>query len=244
MVDQIDEIRLLQLRITALERSQKLFAFLGCLILLVVFAGTWVLTKRPAPHGTQSILRVRGLVIEDDKGRARILLGSPVPVVADRKRRDATTGIVVLDEGGLDRLQMGSPLPGPQIRGVVGQRISPTTGLVFNGIDGNERGGLGVQDEGTAAFGLDFPNGREGVHLAVSPRLGFAGILIHAEDGSRDERATLGITKDGNTSLKLTDPFGQQRMTIAVRPDANEFKVSEPGQHEAKDILKSIPARQ
>jgi hypothetical protein len=125
---------------------------------------------------------------------------------------------------------------------VVSERVSPTTGLVFNGIDGNERGGLGVQDEGTAAFGLDFPNGREDVHLAVSPRLGFAGLLIHAEDGTREERSTLGVTRDGATLLKLTDSAGQERMTMTVGTTSNEFKVSDPGNKQPRDVLQAIGA--
>jgi hypothetical protein len=232
MLENMDDIRQLQLRIAALERRQRVFRLVGSLGLIVALVASWGLSNVFAQPRTQSILRVRGLIIEDENGKARILLGAPIPAVADRKRRDTAIGMVVLDQSGLDRLQVGTPLPGPQMRGIVSERISPTTGLVFNGTDGNERGGLGVQDEGTAAFGLDFPNGREGVHLAVSPRLGFAGLLIHAEDGSREERATLGVTKDGKTSLKLSDPSGQDRMTIAA-PDHESIPPSREGFREA-----------
>lgn len=236
----MNEIKQLQVRIAALERRQKIVR-LGCVALIIVLAASWGLTSSFAQSRTQNILRVRGLIIEDENGKARILLGAPIPTVAERKRRDISIGMVLLDQSGVDRLQVGAPLPGPQMRGVVSQRISPTTGLVFNGTDGNERGGLGVQDEGTAAFGLDFPNGREGVHLAVSPRLGFAGVLIHAQDGSREERSTLGVTKDGRTLLKLSDASGRDRVTVAVTADANEFQVAEPGNQQARDILKAIP---
>ena len=53
-------------------------------------AGTFVLIAALVLSSFQDtapdVLRVKGLVIEDDEGRARILIGAPVPMTPDRVR--------------------------------------------------------------------------------------------------------------------------------------------------------------
>ncbi len=96
-----------------------------------------------------------GLVIEDEAGRERILIGAPIPEAANRVRTDEarvreiwaprfpdeeaymgfyedysheTNGILILSEDGFDRLAFGDPVPDPNI----GRRIGPSTGLLIN----------------------------------------------------------------------------------------------------------------
>jgi hypothetical protein len=80
------------------------------------------------------ILRARGLIIEDEQGRERILLGAPIPPAAHRVRTDLErvkevwapimgegflkyyenyrhdmNGLLILDEKGFDKLALGDP---------------------------------------------------------------------------------------------------------------------------------------
>jgi hypothetical protein len=54
------------------------------------------------------IIRTRGLIIVDDKGRERILLGAPVPdPPGDGKRINPATGMIILDPEGYERFGLG-----------------------------------------------------------------------------------------------------------------------------------------
>ncbi len=128
---------------------------------------------------TDGVLRARGLIIEDDAGRERILIGAPIPEAANRVRTDearvrevwgsrfsdeymgwyqdynhSTNGILILSEDGFDRIALGDPKPDPNI----GKRIGPSTGMVINDAEGFERMGYGLLDiDGTyrVTLGLD-----------------------------------------------------------------------------------------
>ena len=117
---------------------------------------------------TDDVIRARGLIIEDEVGRERILIGAPVPEAVNRLRTDEarvrevwapgfpdadaymgyyedysheTTGMLILSEDGFDRLVVGDPVPDPNI----GRRIAPSTGMVINDERGFERMGYGVK---------------------------------------------------------------------------------------------------
>ena len=135
--------------------------------------------------GTDGVLRARGLIIEDQAGRERILLGAPIPEAANRVRTDTArlrelwgpqhpdieaymdsyreyehgaNGLVILNEDGFDRLILGEETPDPH----VGKRIAPSTGLVVHDRIGFERGGFGVlsrEDSDYVALGLDSSRG-------------------------------------------------------------------------------------
>lgn len=45
--------------------------------------------RRFAANSPSQVTRVHGLIVEDDQGRPRILLGSPFPKVAARTRQDS-----------------------------------------------------------------------------------------------------------------------------------------------------------
>lgn len=133
---------------------------------------------------TDGVLRVRGLIIEDEAGRERILIGAPIPEAANRVRTDearvrelwgprfpdleqymgwyrdyqhSTNGILILSEDGFDRLILGDPVPDPNI----GKRIGPNTGLLVNDPEGFERSGYGLIDvEGRYRVGLGIDSNR------------------------------------------------------------------------------------
>ena len=135
---------------------------------------------------TDEVIRARGLIIEDEAGRERILIGAPVPEAADRVRTDEdrvreiwgprfpdaymdfyqdysheTNGMLILSEDGFDRLVVGDPVPDPNI----GRRSAPATGMVINDVEGFERTGYGlspVDGRYNVGLGLDTDRIEEG----------------------------------------------------------------------------------
>ena len=52
------------------------------------------------------VLRARGLIIVDERGRERIFIGSPVPDARDGVRRKPATGITINDPAGFERFAL------------------------------------------------------------------------------------------------------------------------------------------
>lgn len=143
------------------------------------------------------IIRAKGLIIEDQNGKDRILIGAPIPNSKNRVRTDTNLvrkyfagdiypkdpnkymewykkyrhsayGMVVLNEKGIDVMQLGDQLSDPN----VGRRIFLPTGILLNNQKGMEVGGFGTHtfDDGRSgvALGLDDPgNGGEALHAVV-----------------------------------------------------------------------------
>ena len=144
-----------------------------------------------------------GLIIEDEAGRERILLGAPIPEAANRVRTDTArlralwgpqhpdieaymasyedyehgaNGLVILNEDGFDRLILAEETPDPH----VGKRIAPSTGLVVHDRIGFERGGFGVlsrEDSDFVVLGLDSSRG-EAVSLIAYDE-GMVGVFLN-----------------------------------------------------------------
>ena len=160
------------------------------------------------------VLRARGLVIIDEQGRERILIGAPIPAARNRVRTDtarvralwgarfparymewyrdyrhAMHGVLVLNELGYDVVAIGDSLPDPNI----GRRVASHAGIIFNTGEGHERGGMGAQraaDGGYAAgLGLDSPTQSDAVGLWVSEKRG--AYLVVANGTARVELGTL-----------------------------------------------------
>jgi hypothetical protein len=221
-----------------LERELRLWRAAAALGLISVVLGSCATGKRtPAPAiDSTMVLRVRGIIIEDEQGRPRILLGAPTPTVKERKRADASTGMVVLGPDGSDRLQLGN-VGGPQMGGMVQQRMSPATGLMVNDDKGDERAGFGVFENGQAGWGLDFPGG-EGVVAAVIPESGFAGIQISGDTEQGRERAMLATSREGGTSLELKDGKARTRSALSVTgPGAATMVVQDENGAVIADLL-------
>jgi len=209
------------------RRMHRLEALFG----IVVLAGLVLGATPRAPE----VLRARGLVLEDGAGHARLLLGVPVPDVAERKRHDEADGLVLLDEQGNDRLQLGH-VGGPQMGGVVQPRISPATGLAVCDARGDERGGFGVMENGRVALGLDAPSG-EGVMPYVAPDLDQNGLMINTHVGDQTiQRISLGAGS-GEATLLLNDPAGTQRVALHADTAAAKLDVFDAEGHRLLDAF-------
>lgn len=178
-------------RMDRLERSVRRLRLYAASLTVVLLALPVLATVQQAQE-QDAVLRARGLVIVDDEGRERILIGAPIPAAENRVRTDMERveeiwgprfprayvdeyyptyrhnlhGMLVLDENGFDRIAIGDSVPDPNI----GQRVGPATGVVINDAEGFERSGYGLLDvEGVyrVVLGLDGDDGREGVVLSL-----------------------------------------------------------------------------
>lgn len=197
------------------------------IILAVLFFGLlgYVLIK---DNNSGRIIRTKGIVVVDENGKDRILIGAPVPFSRDRVRLDsarvweewvakwpedyqdkvwgyykeynhATSGILILSDNGFDRIVMGDAVPDPNI----GKRIAPATGIAINDEKGFERTGYGVLKMADGYYrvnlGLDSKRGAEGVVITVDD-LGYNGVVIPGQDRS----IFLG---NADTSVFLVSPY-------------------------------------
>jgi hypothetical protein len=190
-------------RIVRLEREVRLLKlYASGLTAALLVAATVAL--RPQPP---EVIRARGLVIEDQAGRERILIGAPIPPAKHRVRTDLARaektwaarypdpkqymeyykgywhsmhGMLVLDESGFDRVAVGDSTPDPNI----GKRLGPGTGIQINDQQGYERSGyslLNVDGKNRVVLGLDTRRG-EAVTLAVHDG-GHAGFSAYGPGG-------------------------------------------------------------
>lgn len=175
------------------------------------------------------IIRVKGIVVEDDSGRDRILIGSPIPYSKDRVRTDSTKvrkywgkhfeemenqymewykkyrhdaeGMVILNEEGFDRVLLGDKLTDPNI----GQRMFELSGIVWNDKQGWELGGAGVNTtkdgKSRSIVGVDSQDG-EAVHM-IALEDGTKGLDIKGENG----RMLIGMSKANGKLFKNKDKF-------------------------------------
>jgi len=192
-------------RLTRAVRWLQAYAILMTVALAVLFVRSGT--------GTDGVLRVRGLIIEDHAGRERILIGAPIPEAANRVRTDtarvrelwgprfpdlerymgwyqdyqhSTNGILILSEDGFDRIAIGDPKPDPNI----GRRLGPSTGVVINDPEGFERTGYGLLELDGRIF-LGNAAAGHGVSSLPDPFQGLMltrdGETVHELNVARDE---------------------------------------------------------
>lgn len=176
-----------------------------------------------------NIIRAKGIVIEDQNGKDRILIGSPIPFSKDRVRTDTARvrkywgktyedmenqymdwyksykhdaeGIVIMNEQGFDRVLVGDKLADPNI----GQRMFEPAGILWNDKQGWELGGAGVNTtkdgKSRSIIGVDSKDG-EAVHL-VALEDGTKGLVVNGENG----RLLIGSSKKNGSWFKSKEDF-------------------------------------
>src|SRR5580765_3333874 len=90
-------------RLAQVERNNHVLTGMVTILFLVVCSGLLVGWSQTRPSADP--LRVRGLIVEDANGQARILMGSPIadPNAGGNPR----TGIVINDAAGVERFGLG-----------------------------------------------------------------------------------------------------------------------------------------
>lgn len=177
----------------------KIYVFLFTIAVIVLFSFN---------NSTiaDDVIRVKGIIIEDENGNERILIGAPTPFANNRVRTDTSRvkkswgyihpnyldfyknydnnnfGMLILDENGYDRIAIGSTTPDPNI----GKRMAPSSGIIINDENGFERSGYGIlkiDGVNTVNLGLDTDKGTEGLLLQVSDD-GTSGLFMKHNQGS------------------------------------------------------------
>jgi len=175
----------LQNRVQELEKKVRVFGKVNIILMLLATAlglGAW---HSAAPQS--AAVRARSLIIEDEAGRDRIVLGAPVPDPREGKRISASYGMVINDAEGIERFGVGLQASG---RMVMGFDAPPGTGDPRNreriNLVADENGGayirfvnrktyvpgrliLDKDDQFYLEF-LDFPKGK-----TISRRISFKG---------------------------------------------------------------------
>ena len=78
----------------------------GMMLLLVL--GFPIAKASPADGEVSPVIRTKGLVIVDDKGRERVILGAPVPdPPKEGKRINPAHGMIIVDDQGYERWGVG-----------------------------------------------------------------------------------------------------------------------------------------
>ena len=211
---------------TSAQRLTRTIRWLQVYAALLTIAVAVLFVRSGA--ATDGVIRAWGLIIEDEVGRERILIGAPVPEAADRVRTDEarvrevwapgfpdpdaymdyyqdyshdTNGMLILSEDGFDRLVVGDPTPDPNI----GRRIAPATGMMINDDRGFERTGYGVLavNRGyNVGLGLDTDRIAEGLSLVLQDG-GPRGILV----GTPADGIFLGTAPAGHAWTGLAEEF-------------------------------------
>lgn len=149
------------------------------------------------------VIKTRGIIVVDEQGRDRVLIGAPIPQTENRVLTNKTkalaawknkipenhpywnnfydlhtagVGMIILDENGFDRVAIGDQLPDAN----TGKRIGSATGITIHNERGFERAGFGTirtADGMRVGLGMDDEHG-EALNLFVAKGFG-AGLRIN-----------------------------------------------------------------
>lgn len=154
--------------------------------------------------GAPQVVRARRIVLEDARGRERIVL--------DASGADARPSLQFRSAGGATRLSLGEQ-PDPVIGGKTYPRVSPAWGMLIFNPAGDERGGFTYLDTGRSVISLDRAHG-EGVYMTVNEKSGFAGLVANYDTGKVGDYAeglrigTLGERAFAQASNRDATPAG------------------------------------
>ena len=229
--------------IKSLKKTVRILSYL-LLLLTIAFIGHILYDALFEEEIKSDIIRAKGIIIEDQNGNERVLIGAPVPYSKNRVRTDSVKvwehwgkyyepefmdwykdynndnyGILILDSLGFDRIALGNHVPDLSF----GQRIGPLTGLIINDENGTERTGYGVLNingNNRVNLGLDDKNGIDRVSLTVDES-GVYGLKVF----DKKSRIFLGKTDSINPYLRnepyfnglLIDDVDNQEIDILLK---------------------------
>lgn len=122
--------------------------------------------------------------------------------------------VSIVDSNGVVRLVLGAPVPNPVVNGKTQQRRGSATGIIFNDAAGNERGGVGMLDDGSMNLCFDDAKTERNC-LFFMPKFG-NGIALNDSNG--DSRAILYLDTNGAPHLLLRDDKGQAIVSLPETP--------------------------
>ncbi len=213
MKDSVDVWRRLE-RLERKLKAQRFLLILGIATSALAFSG-WAHASAQGP--ADRILIARGLIIEDEAGRPRIVIGAPVNKVPGRKRADDLFGLAYLDPSGHDRITFGQ-LPDPATPDGVLPRRSSGEGILINDSDGIERGGYSVLNDDTALLTLDWPKSGEAIALSAGQKSAGLGMFYRGDLGQyRDAMGAFIVPEADRAFAKMSDADGRERLILDLR---------------------------
>jgi len=234
-------------RVRRLERRVLILTALCCLLVVSLALVTELHPRSVFASASESVLRVKGLVIEDTQGRARIVLGAPFPATSERQRKDETsTAMVFLDEQGHDRFLVGETIAA-QIDGKVPEHFqrmgrSSSYGATIFDPAGNERGGMGFLSNGgtvsRAVVALDRP-GADAIGMMVDDKSGTAALGVsYAPDVAKWSTGLWLGTQGKKAFVTVKDVNDQPRATFGVGPELRpSFEVFDEKGKAERDLI-------
>lgn len=192
----MDPLHTLQQRLAATERRVRQLT--GALVIIIA-------TTAIAATNQPQIVRTRGVIIVDDAGRERIILGAPMLNATTDKKLASTIGMAVLDTSGRLNVAVGTNNPVMASAQQTTNRISASAGLnIYDLRTGVERGGMGVMADGRANICLDYSRKlKEAACLSVAPEDKYAAVILNGGPDEKDfDRATMWVDSDGGAVLK------------------------------------------
>jgi hypothetical protein len=240
------ETNSLEIRVRRLESG--LWTVTGlCIVLFLSLIGVIVssTTGRVKAAEDAKVLRLKGLIIEDSEGRARIMLGSPIPEASERLRKDGGTDLVFLDEQGHDRFRVGEMLPAvPGFR-----RIGSSYGVTILDTQGGERGGMGFLSNGKnvnrAVIALDRPYNpsvsADAWGVIVDDATGFAGTSYMYSPGKDHDQEAIRIGTIGERAvITFKDRNDKERALFALADGSPSFELYDETGKPERDLLKAL----
>jgi hypothetical protein len=165
------------------------------------------------------VVKARGLIIVDEEGNERILLGAPVSSVSSRAQKGAGCAIVLLEANGKDRLLLGENTA--YLRDGGSHKRERGYALLVHDAKGDERGGFGCFDSGKVVIALDRKSpDSDGVGMMVDDSIDFAGLTVNhkMKDRGYVQAMVFGVQK-GSCYLNMDDPTGRRRMSFDFPPE-------------------------
>jgi hypothetical protein len=232
-------------RVRLLERGLWIATGL-CIVLFLSLLGVIVCssTSRVEAAEEAKVLRLRGLIIEDSEGRARIMLGSPMPEVPERLRKDCGTDLVFLDEQGHDRFRVGEMLPA--VPGF--HRIGSSYGATILDTQGGERGGIGFlsndKNVNRAVIALDRPYNpsvsADAWGAIVDDATGFASTGYMYSPGKDHDQEAIRIGTIGERAvITFKDRNDKVRASFALADGSPSFELFDKTGKPERDLLKA-----
>ena len=131
-----------------------------------------------------------------------------------------THALSIVDSNGVVRFVLGAPVPNPVVDGKTKERSSPATGIIFNDAAGNERGGIGMLDDGSMNLCFDDAKTERNC-LFFMPKFG-NGIAFNDPNG--ESRAILYLDTSGAPHLLLRDEQGHPLVSLPEAPKSSGVK--------------------
>lgn len=212
------------------RRLRAMYLIFGAILLAqaVLFFGVNSQADGEVVDNSDKIIKTRGIIVVDEQGRERVLIGAPIPQAKNRVFTDKTralaawkdrmpesgkfywdkfddlhkaaVGMLVLDENGFDRVAVGDQLPDAN----TGKRIGLPTGITIHNEKGYERAGFGmikVGDRTQVGLGMDDEHG-EALNLFSAKGIG-VGLRIN----DSKNQLIFGSLEPGKMYNKSDQPF-------------------------------------